>query len=119
MPTCASGVRRDRGRAKAQEDWVDHVNEIANRTLYPRANSWYMGANVPGKKRVFMPYIGGWRTYRDKCNEIAAEGYAGFAFTRTPTPVEQSETTYLNGMRQMDFEITHVHRRSLRRRFHR
>ena len=45
--------------AEAEDAWVDHVNEVANGTLYPSANSWYMGANIPGKPRVFMPYIGG------------------------------------------------------------
>jgi cyclohexanone monooxygenase len=44
---------------EAQDAWVAHVNEVADMTLYPQANSWYMGANVPGKPRVFMPYIGG------------------------------------------------------------
>ena len=64
----------------AQEDWVAHSNEVAYSTLYPKAASWYMGANVPGKPRVFLPYIGGVGAYRDKCNDIAAEGYIGFAF---------------------------------------
>ncbi len=63
----------------AQDDWVAHVNEVADTTVYPLANSWYMGANVPGKPRVFMPYIGGFPVYRDKCNEVAANGYEGFA----------------------------------------
>ncbi len=62
----------------AQNDWVAHVNEVADTTVYPLANSWYMGANVPGKPRVFMPYIGGFPVYRDKCNEVAANGYEGF-----------------------------------------
>jgi cyclohexanone monooxygenase len=57
---------------------VDHVNEVGALTLYPRANSWYMGANVPGKPRVFMPYIGGVGAYRQICNEVAAKGYEGF-----------------------------------------
>jgi cyclohexanone monooxygenase len=61
----------------AQEAWVAHVNEVAEGTLFPKANSWYMGANVPGKPRVFMPYIGGFPVYRDKCNEVAANGYEG------------------------------------------
>ena len=65
----------------AQDEWVAHVNEVAETTLFPRANSWYLGANVPGKPRVFMPYIGGFPTYRDKCNEVAAAGYEGFALT--------------------------------------
>jgi cyclohexanone monooxygenase len=42
---------------EAEDDWVDHVQEAANRTLFPRANSWYMGANIPGKPRLFMPYM--------------------------------------------------------------
>ena len=63
----------------AQSAWVAHVNEVAETTVFPLANSWYMGANVPGKPRVFMPYIGGFPVYRDKCNEVAANGYEGFA----------------------------------------
>jgi cyclohexanone monooxygenase len=61
----------------AQDAWVAHVNEVADTTIYPYANSWYLGANVPGKPRVFMPYIGGFPPYRDKCNEVAAAGYEG------------------------------------------
>ena len=67
--------------ADAEAAWVDHVNEVANTTLYPQANSWYMGANIPGKPRVFMPYIGGVPVYREKCNEVAAKGYEGFDLT--------------------------------------
>jgi cyclohexanone monooxygenase len=62
----------------AENAWVQHVNEVADTTLYPSAASWYMGANIPGKPRVFMPYIGGVGTYRQKCDEIAAKGYEGF-----------------------------------------
>ena len=64
----------------AEDDWVDHVQETANKTLFPRANSWYMGANIPGKPRLFMPYIGGVGTYRKKCEEIVAANYKGFHF---------------------------------------
>jgi cation diffusion facilitator CzcD-associated flavoprotein CzcO len=63
---------------QAQDAWVDHVNEVASMTLYPKANSWYLGANVPGKPRVFMPYAGGVGAYRIKCDEVAANGYEGF-----------------------------------------
>ena len=63
---------------EAQDAWVEHVNEMAFRTLYPTANSWYMGANIPGKPQVFMPYIGGVGAYRVKCDEVAAKGYEGF-----------------------------------------
>jgi cation diffusion facilitator CzcD-associated flavoprotein CzcO len=66
---------------EAEDAWVDHVNEVANFTLFPQANSWYMGANVPGKPRVFMPYIGGLPRYTKVCNEVAADGYRGFTLT--------------------------------------
>jgi cyclohexanone monooxygenase len=62
----------------AQDAWVEHVNEVAAPTIFPLANSWYMGANVPGKPQLIMPYIGGFPVYRDKCNEVAANGYEGF-----------------------------------------
>jgi len=62
----------------AEDKWVAHVNEVAYTTLYPQANSWYMGANVPGKPRIFMPYIGGVGPYRQICNDVAAKGYEGF-----------------------------------------
>ena len=62
----------------AENAWVQHVNDVAYTTLYPSAASWYMGANIPGKPRVFMPYIGGVGAYRQKCDEIAANGYEGF-----------------------------------------
>jgi cyclohexanone monooxygenase len=71
---------------QAEDDWVAHVNELAHGTLYPQANSWYMGANIPGKPRIFMPYIGGVNTYRQICNDIAAKGYAGFVMTSAPRP---------------------------------
>lgn len=63
----------------AEQDWVGHVNSIANETLYPSCNSWYLGANVPGKPRVFMPHIG-FPPYVEKCNDVAAKGYEGFSF---------------------------------------
>jgi cyclohexanone monooxygenase len=63
----------------AEDAWVEHVNVVAHTTLYPSAASWYMGANIPGKPRVFMPYIGGVGAYRQKCDEVAAKGYEGFA----------------------------------------
>jgi cation diffusion facilitator CzcD-associated flavoprotein CzcO len=66
---------------QAQDEWVEHVNTVAGYTLYPRANSWYMGANVPGKTRVFMPYAGGVGEYRKRCDEVAAKGYEGFALS--------------------------------------
>jgi len=64
---------------EAEMAWVEHVNEVASDTIFPLANSWYVGANVPGKPRVFMPYIGGVAAYRQKCDDVAANNYAGFA----------------------------------------
>lgn len=67
---------------EAERDWGKHVNEIAEKTLYMQANSWYLGANIPGKPRVFMPYAGGVGTYRKRCAEIAKEGYPGFHLSK-------------------------------------
>ena len=62
----------------AETAWVAHVNEVAEPTMYMLADSWYLGANIPGKPRVFMPYVGGLGNYRRKCNEVADNGYEGF-----------------------------------------
>ena len=67
---------------EAEDKWFAHVNEVAHGTLYPQANSWYMGANIPGKPRVFMPYVGGFDRYKRQCDAIAAKGYEGFKLTR-------------------------------------
>ncbi|SEI16259.1 NAD(P)/FAD-dependent oxidoreductase [Tardiphaga sp. OK245] len=72
----------------AEDKWVAHVNEVAAGTLYPQANSWYMGANIPGKPQIFMPYIGGVGVYRQICNDIAAKDYEGFAMTVGARPKE-------------------------------
>ena len=68
---------------EAENKWVDHVQEVANKTLFPQANSWYMGANIPGKPRLFMPYIGGVGAYREICEEIVANNYRGFKFEKS------------------------------------
>jgi cyclohexanone monooxygenase len=83
---CLAHLRAERRQrieatAEAEEAWVAHVNEVGHMTLYPKAKSWYMGANVPGKPRIFMPYIGGVGVYRQKCDEVAAAGYAGFTLS--------------------------------------
>jgi cation diffusion facilitator CzcD-associated flavoprotein CzcO/acetyl esterase/lipase len=62
----------------AEAGWVRHNQDCADITLYPRANSWYMGANVPGKPRVFLPYIGGVDAYRRTCHEVVEQGFVGF-----------------------------------------
>ena len=72
------GVETIEAEAAAEDAWVAHVNEVADGTLFPRANSWYVGANIPGKARVFMPYAGGVVSYRQKIEAVAANGYEGF-----------------------------------------
>ncbi len=84
----AHGLTRIEADAKAQEQWVAHVRRVADKTLFPRAASWYMGANIPGKPRVFMPYIG--PGYRQKCNDVAAAGYEGFTLAKEHEDVHAS-----------------------------
>ena len=72
---------------QAEREWVEHVNKVADSTLYPLANSWYMGANIPGKPRVFMPYVGGFDRYKRHCDAVAAKGYEGFKFRKQKAPV--------------------------------
>jgi len=85
---CIAHMRRNKlttieATAEAQDAWGTHVSEIVNGTLLPGANSWYMGANIAGKARRFLPYLGpeGVGGYRRKCAEIAEQGYEGFAFS--------------------------------------
>jgi cyclohexanone monooxygenase len=80
---CIEYMRKHRiatieANADAEMQWTAHVAELANASLFPTANSWYLGANIPGKPRVFMPYLGGVGPYRQKCDEVAAKGYEGF-----------------------------------------
>jgi len=74
------GLDRIDATVDAEQAWVGHVNEVADATLFPSCNSWYVGANIPGKPRVFMPYLG-YPEYVAKCNEVAANAYEGFALT--------------------------------------
>ena len=75
----SKGLERIEARPEAMDNWVAEVNAAANATLLPQAHhSWYLGANVPGKPRVFMPYAGGMARYRKICDDVAAKGYEGF-----------------------------------------
>ena len=75
------GLRTIEARPDAQEDWVRHVASLAEGgvRVHESCTSWYLGANVPGKVRVYMPYAGGLNVYRNRCDEVAKSGYAGFA----------------------------------------
>jgi len=65
---------------EAETNWVRSGNEIAAGTLFPTCNSWYLGANVPGKPRIFMPYVGGFPNYVAVCQQVADQDYPGFSF---------------------------------------
>ncbi|MBW2426117.1 MAG: NAD(P)/FAD-dependent oxidoreductase [Deltaproteobacteria bacterium] len=75
------GFTRIEARADAEEAWRVHVNELADTTLYPSCHSWYVGTNIPGKPRVFMPYLG-FHPYVQKCDEVAMKAYEGFELRR-------------------------------------
>jgi cyclohexanone monooxygenase len=76
-----SGKNRIDATGEAERRWVEHVNEVAGGNLRSTCSSWYVGANIPGKPRVFMPYIGGFPAYVTKCSEVVARNYEGFALT--------------------------------------
>ena len=71
------GYDRIQASAEAEAEWVQHVNRVADQTLYTNCNSWYLGANIPGKPRVFMPLVG-FPPYAEKCRQVVAQGYQGF-----------------------------------------
>ena len=85
-----NGLDAMEAKQDAEDRWVAHVNEVAHTTLYPQANSWYMGANIPGKPQIFMPYIGGVGVYRQICNDVAAKGYEGFVMTAAEPPQKRA-----------------------------
>jgi cyclohexanone monooxygenase len=77
----SAGLGRIEATTQAEDDWVTLVAALADFTLFPQGNSWYIGANIEGKPRVFMPYIGGVNTYRAQCDDIAAKDYEGFSLS--------------------------------------
>ena len=78
----AVGFKRIEATGAAQERWMAHVVELANQTLYPKANSWYVGANIPGRERLFSVYIAGCGPFRAECNRVVEAGYEGFELSR-------------------------------------
>ncbi|OBP77876.1 flavin-containing monooxygenase [Mesorhizobium loti] len=71
--------------SSAEETWMEQVQKAVEGTLYPQAKSWYLGANIAGKRAVFLPYVGGLPTYQRICDEVAAMGYSGFKIGMRPT----------------------------------
>jgi cyclohexanone monooxygenase len=86
------GAQSVEAEEEAEDKWVEHVSEVARTTLLPTANSWYMGANIPGKPRVFLPYPGGLGRYREICNSVAAADYSGFVFAGGKSPTAGDST---------------------------
>ena len=80
------GIDLAEATQEAEDEWIRHVTDIADQTMYMLADSWYLGANIPGKPRVFMPYAGGVGVYRERCDEIAAAGYEGFDLQESKEP---------------------------------
>lgn len=78
-----NGVETIEANVEAEEAWSKHCKELADQSLYTKADSWYTGANIEGKPRSFLIYIGGVQAYRKKCDEIAVRGYEGFSLTST------------------------------------
>lgn len=84
---------RDRGldvmeaKLESEDNWVTHALEVSSETLLPGTDSWYMGANIPGKPRICMLYLGGAPTYRAICDDVVANGYAGFTLDRSTVPI--------------------------------
>ena len=77
-------VRAIEPEEEAVDKWITHVNQVAEGSMFtaPSCNSWYLGANIPGKPRIFMPYVGGVGEYRNRCDEIARNGYTGFNLSK-------------------------------------
>jgi len=76
------GVERIEPTLAAEDAWVAHHQEVTAATLLPRANSWWVGANIPGKPRGLYPYVGGVGVYRGICDDVAAKDYEGFELSR-------------------------------------
>jgi cyclohexanone monooxygenase len=71
---------------EAEESWGKHCREIGDKTLFSKANSWYVGANIPGKPRMLLPYVGGVGNYRAICEDVQADDYRGFAIATESCP---------------------------------
>jgi cyclohexanone monooxygenase len=81
------GVEEFEPTQEAEEVWTAHCQAVAAATLLPKANSWWMGANVPGKPAVLLPYAGGVGLYRQQCDRVREDGYEGFAFDGEAVPL--------------------------------
>ena len=83
----AEGHATIEASTEAEDAWMQHTTDIADDTLFFESNTWYVGANIPGKPRVIYPYVGGVGAYRKICNDIAAAGYTGFNLASADEPI--------------------------------
>jgi adenosyl cobinamide kinase/adenosyl cobinamide phosphate guanylyltransferase len=86
----ANNLETVEANVEAEEAWSKHCREVAEATLFTKTESWYTGANIPGKTRRFLIYLGGVGAYRQKCTEIAENGYEGFTFERSTADIQSS-----------------------------
>jgi cyclohexanone monooxygenase len=92
--------------AEDEDAWVEHVNEVSKISLRSTCSSWYVGANIPGRPRVFMPYIGGFPIYVQKCNEVMTGGFSGFVLEGTPVGNAAPEVRYTERWRvPLDIDV--------------
>lgn len=92
LANCIAHMRRHQlatieSTAQSDQDWVETVNEAAAASITSTVDSWYLGSNIPGKPKVFMPYTGGFGAYRDICDGVARDGYERFVFSKAPAEV--------------------------------
>ncbi|HWC29685.1 MAG TPA: NAD(P)/FAD-dependent oxidoreductase [Dehalococcoidia bacterium] len=102
------GYSRIEADQDAEDRWVKYNDEVAHSTLYPKANSWYMGANIPGKPRIFMPYVGGVHTYNRLCNDIVAKGYQGFTLSRPAVTKPEERSDLSNQILNMTKDVHRI-----------
>jgi cyclohexanone monooxygenase len=92
--------------AEDEDAWVEHVNEVSKVSLRSTCSSWYVGANIPGRPRVFMPYIGGFPVYVQKCNEVMTGGFSGFVLEGAPLGNAAPEVRYTERWRvPLDIDV--------------
>jgi cyclohexanone monooxygenase len=100
------GAATIEARLEDEDAWVEHVNEVSKVSLRSTCSSWYVGTNIPGRPRVFMPYIGGFPIYVQKCNEVMSGGFEGFVLEGAAATNEPPEVRYTERWRvPLDIEV--------------
>jgi cyclohexanone monooxygenase len=100
------GASTIEARLEDEDAWVEHVNEVSKVSLRSTCSSWYVGANIPGRPRVFMPYIGGFPIYVQKCNEVMNNGFDGFVLEGAPPSNSAPKVRYTERWRvPLDIDV--------------